>query len=140
MSHRKNGNSIGVALGAAVIGSLSLSQLAAASPAFQVRELASGYLLAAATEGACGLRRLDKNKDGKISFEEAAAAGVDRAHFDALDLNHDGVLDNAEIEATEAAMPKGTEGGCGGNKKDAKGAEGGCGGHGAEGGCGGLLG
>lgn len=122
MSHRKNGKSIGVTLGAAVIGSLSLSQLAAASPAFQVRELASGYLLAAAAEGKCGLRRLDKDKDGKISFEEVAAAGVDRAHFDALDLDRDGVLDDREIQAQEA--------------KDAKGAEGGCGGHGAEGGCG----
>ena len=50
----KIGNTLGVAIGAAFIGSLSLSQLAAASPAFQASDLASGYMLAAAGEGKCG--------------------------------------------------------------------------------------
>ena len=50
----KIGNTLSVAIGAAVIGSLSLSQLAAASPVFQASDLAAGYMLAAAGEGKCG--------------------------------------------------------------------------------------
>ena len=63
----KIGNTLSVAIGAAFIGSLSLSQLAAASPAFQASDLASGYMLAAAGEGKCG----EEDRE-----EECAAGGA----------------------------------------------------------------
>jgi len=137
----KIGNSLGVAIGAAFIGSLSLSQLAAASPAFQASNLAGGYMLAAAGEGKCGegkcgVEKMDTNKDGKVSMEEAKAAKMSRVeqHFKEADTNGDGQLDKAEFDAHHAAMKKKHhEGSCGGDKK----AEGSCGGKSAEGSCGG---
>ncbi|NCT67984.1 MAG: EF-hand domain-containing protein [Rhodanobacteraceae bacterium] len=159
----KLGNTLGVAIGATLIGSLSLSQLAAASPAFQVGDLAAGYMLAAGAEGKCGegkcgMAAMDKNKDGKVSADEAKAMGMSEAMFKSADTNGDGVLDAAEVKAHHAAMhkdggegscgsdmAKGSEGSCGGAMKAAdakkKDAEGSCGGHkGGEGGCGAMKG
>lgn len=145
----KIGNTLGLAIGAAFIGSLSLSQLAAASPAFQASDLASGYMLAMAGEGKCGegkcgVAKMDTDKDGKVSMAEATAGGFSESQVKAWDKNADGVLDGTELTAMHAAMDKGhkkgAEGSCGGDKK-AKGAEGSCGGDkkekGAEGSCGG---
>jgi uncharacterized low-complexity protein len=147
----KIGNTLGVAIGAAVLGSLSLSQLAAASPAFQAGDLASGYMLAMAGEGKCGegkcgVAKLDKDGDGKVSAAEAKAGHFSDGQFKAWDKNGDGQLDAGELTAMHASMDKhhgkkGAEGSCGGDKK-AKGAEGSCGGEmkakGAEGSCGGA--
>lgn len=162
----KIGNTLGVAIGAAFIGSLSLSQLAAASPAFQASDLASGYMLAAAGEGKCGegkcgVEKMDTNKDGKVSMEEMKAMKMNNLeeHFKEADTNGDGFIDKAEMDAHHAAMKmkghegscgdkKKAEGSCGGDKKKAEGscggekkaksAEGSCGGHkDAEGSCGG---
>lgn len=133
----KLGTTLGATLGAALLGSLSLSQLASASPAFQAGDLAAGYLPAAA-EGKCGLKMMDTDKDGSVSFKEAAAMGVDRAYFDNIDSNRDGVLDNAEFDAhhAERHKPAAT-----GSAQEAKAAEGSCGSHGgAEGSCGSLPG
>jgi uncharacterized low-complexity protein len=151
----KIGNTLGVAIGAAFIGSLSLSQLAAASPAFQASDLATGYMLAAAGEGKCGegkcgIEKMDSNKDGKVSMDEMKAmktANLEQ-HFKEADTNGDGFIDKAEMDAHHAAMKKkGHEGSCGGDKKKAEGscggdkkkAEGSCGGDkkSAEGSCGG---
>ena len=158
----KIGNTLGVAIGAAFISSLSLSQLAAASPAFQASDLASGYMLAAAGEGKCGegkcgVATLDKNHDGKVSMAEATAGGFSESQVKAWDKNGDGMLDATELASMHAAMDKGhmgkdsmkkgAEGSCGGDKKAAaakKAAEGSCGGDkkekGAEGSCGGARG
>jgi uncharacterized low-complexity protein len=145
----KIGNTLGVAIGAAFIGSLSLTQLATASPAFQASDLATGYMLAAAGEGKCGegkcgVEKMDANKDGKVSLAEMKQmkdAHVEE-HFKKADSNGDGFIDKAEMDAHHASMKghrKGAEGSCGGDKK---GAEGSCGGDkkGAEGSCGGLHG
>ncbi|MGN6519612.1 MAG: HvfA family oxazolone/thioamide-modified RiPP metallophore [Dokdonella sp.] len=138
----KIGNTLGVAIGAAFIGSLSLSQLAAASPAFQASDLATGYMLAAAGEGKCGegkcgIEKMDSNKDGKVSMDEMKAMKTAHLeeHFKEADTNGDGFIDKAEMDAHHAAMKKkGHEGSCGGDKKK---AEGSCGGKKAEGSCGG---
>lgn len=136
----KIGNTLSVAIGAAIIGSLSLSQLAAASPAFQVGDLASGYMLAAAGEGKCGegkcgVAKMDKNGDHKVSMDEAMANNFSESQFKAWDKDHDGSLDANELRAMHAIMDKGSmkkkgaEGSCGGDKKEKeKGAEGSCGG------------
>ena len=120
----KIGNTLGVAIGAAFIGSLSLSQLAAASPAFQASDLATGYMLAAAGEGKCGegkcgaskakvtqaegkcgegkcgdasFTRTDSDHDGKVSRDEFLAVARDRAgDFDRIDADHDGFISEAE--------------------------------------------
>jgi uncharacterized low-complexity protein len=131
----KIGNTLSVAIGAAVIGSLSLSQLAAASPVFQASDLASGYMLAAAGEGKCGegkcgVQKMDKNKDGKVEMSEAMANGFSESQVKAWDKDSDGSLDANELKAMHAILDtgkkKGSEGSCGGDKK--KGAEGSCGG------------
>ncbi len=150
----KIGNTLGVAIGAAFIGSISLSQLAAASPAFQIGDLSSGYMLAAAAEGKCGegkcgVAKLDKDGDGKVSMAEAKAGGFSESQVKHWDKDNDGSLDANELASMHAIMDKahagkkGAEGSCGGDKKD-KGAEGSCGGDmkgkGAEGSCGGMNG
>jgi uncharacterized low-complexity protein len=133
----KIGNTLSVAIGAAVIGSLSLSQLAAASPAFQASDLAAGYMLAAAPEGKCGegkcgVAKMDTNKDGKVEMSEAMAGGFSESQVKAWDKDSDGSLDANELKAMHAIMDgggakkKGAEGYCGGEKK--KGAGGSCGG------------
>ena len=136
----KIGNTLSVAIGAAVIGSLSLSQLAAASPVFQASDLASGYMLAAAPEGKCGegkcgVAKMDKDKDGKVSMSEAMAGGFSENQVKAWDKDKDNSLDANELKAMHAIMDnantkkKGAEGSCGGDKADKKkGAEGSCGG------------
>ncbi|HEX5124054.1 MAG TPA: hypothetical protein VFV97_12475 [Rhodanobacteraceae bacterium] len=136
----KIGNTLSVAIGAAVIGSLSLTQLAAASPVFQASDLASGYMLAAAEgkcgEGKCGVAKMDKDKDGKVSMQEAMANGFSESQVKTWDKNGDGYLDANELKAMHAIMDnggamkkKGAEGSCGGDKADKKkGAEGSCGG------------
>jgi uncharacterized low-complexity protein len=150
----KIGNTLGLAIGAAFIGSLSLSQLAAASPAFQASDLASGYMLAMAGEGKCGegkcgVAKMDTDKDGKVSMAEATAGGFSESQVKAWDKNNDGSLDGAELAAMHKAMDKGhkkgAEASCGADKKT-KGAEASCGADkgdkkekGAEGGCGGKL-
>ena len=131
----KSSKALGLAIGAALIGSLSLSQLAAASHAFQVSDLASGYMLATAEgqcgEGECGVATLDTNKDGKVSLAEAEAGGLTKSQFKGLDKNGDGSLDSTELGTMHAARDKGG--------KDAKAAEGSCGGHkDAEGSCGSM--
>lgn len=133
----KIGNTLGLAIGAAFIGSLSLSQLAAASPAFQVSDLASGYMLAAAAEGKCGegkcgVAKMDTDKDGKVSMAEAEAGGFSETQIKTWDKNADGTLDGTELAAMHKSMDKshmkkGAEGSCGGDKME-KGAEGSCGG------------
>ena len=142
----KIGNSLGVAIGATLIGSLSLSQLAAASPAFQVGDLAAGYMLAAGAEGTCGegkcgINLMDKNKDGKVTLEEAKATGIREAIFKAADANGDGVLDAAEVDAFTHKDKQGAAAAHGTSAKtgEAKAAEASCGGHkGGEGGCGAM--
>ena len=133
----KIGNTLSLAIGAAVIGSLSLSQLAAASPVFQASDLASGYMLAAAPEGKCGegkcgVAKMDKDKDGKVSMAEAMANGFSESQVKAWDKDNDGSLEANELKAMHAVMDsgdkkKGAEGSCGGDAKK-KGAEGSCGG------------
>ena len=131
----KIGNTLSVAIGAAVIGTLSLTQLAAASPVFQASDLAAGYMLAAAPEGKCGegkcgVAKMDTNKDGKVEASEAMAGGFSESQVKAWDKNNDGSLEANELAAMHAIMDKGAkkgaEGSCGGDKK--KGAEGSCGG------------
>jgi len=136
----KIGNTLSIAIGAAVVGSLSLSQLAAASPVFQASDLASGYMLAAAAEGKCGegkcgVAKMDTNKDGKVSMPEAMAGGFSESQVKAWDKNGDGSLDDGELKAMHASMDKkGKEGSCSADKKgkegscsaDKKGKEGSC--------------
>ena len=135
----KTGNTLSIAICTAVIGSLSLSQLAAASPVFQASDLATGYMLAAGAEGKCGegkcgVAKMDADKDGKVSMQEAMANGFSESQVKYWDKNHDGSLDANELRAMHAIMDKGAakkgaEGSCGGDKKDkSKGAEGSCGG------------
>jgi Ca2+-binding EF-hand superfamily protein len=53
-----------------------------------------------------GLKALDKDGDGRISRDEAAAAPRLAQHFDAIDTNHDGFLTKDELEAAHQAMQK----------------------------------
>ncbi len=144
-----------LAVGAAFVGSVSLTQIAHASNNFQLNQLNSGYMIAENAkapgdkgkegkcgEGKCGVAKMDTNKDGKVSKAEADAAHAQ--HFDQMDTNKDGFVDQAEWDAGHkgkegscGADKKGKEGSCGADKKgkegscgaDKKGKEGSCGGH-----------
>ncbi len=99
-------------------------------------------------EGACGMDKMDTNKDGKISKAEYAAAHKNGGgDFAKHDTNKDGFISAAEMKAAhegkcggdKAAEGKCGEGKCGGDKPAAapekKAAEGKCG----EGKCGGAM-
>jgi Ca2+-binding EF-hand superfamily protein len=49
------------------------------------------------------LKRLDKDGDGRISRDEAAAAPRLAQHFDQIDANHDGFLTPDELKAAHEA-------------------------------------
>jgi Ca2+-binding EF-hand superfamily protein len=53
-----------------------------------------------------GLKALDKDGDGKISREEAAAAPHLAKNFDRIDTNHDGFITPDELGAAHQAMRK----------------------------------
>ena len=57
-------------------------------------------------DGAGMFAKLDTNKDGKISREEAAAAPRLAEHFDAIDTNHDGFVTPDEMKAAHAKHAK----------------------------------
>lgn len=67
------------------------------------------------------LMELDKDKDGKVSREEAPEQM--QGFFDRLDSNADGAIDQAEVDAMRARRGGGEGGGPGG-----PGGEGGAGG------------
>jgi len=145
-----------LAVGVAMVGSLSLAQIAKADTGFVAKQLSSGYLLAAGEpakaaekkaegkcgEGKCGVAKMDSDKDGKVSKAEFMA--MHEKMFADADTNKDGMLSQAEIDAAH----KGMEGSCGGDKKKEgscgadkkKGTEGSCGADKkkAEGSCGGA--
>jgi uncharacterized low-complexity protein len=124
-----------LALGAAFVGSLSLSQMAQASSAFQLTPLLAPFA-AAGTEGKCGegkcsMDKMDTNHDGKATKEEAMAAGWTEAQFAKADTQHAGFLTQASFDAyhllnKSEPVKKGKEGSC---SADKKGKEGSCSGH-----------
>jgi len=118
---------VSLAIGTALLGSLSLSQLAIASDGFKAADLGSGYVLARAGddkkkegkcgEGRCGFSKLDTNGDGVISQAEWTAAKPDKAEkWAKLDADGDGQVTQAEWDAKH----KGKEGRCGEGKCGAK--------------------
>ncbi|HET7062956.1 MAG TPA: hypothetical protein VFI49_01685 [Rudaea sp.] len=126
---------IAIALGAAFVGTLSLSQIASASNTFQLGSLVAPYALAGtdakATEGKCGMEKCDANKDGKATKAEAMAAGWTEAQFNMADTTHQGFLTQASFDAYHLLNKsdggkKGKEGSC---SADKKGKEGSCSGH-----------
>ena len=124
-----------LAIGAAFVGSVALSQIAQASTTFQLNSLLAPYTAAGtdakAGEGKCGMDKCDANKDGKATKSEAMAAGWTEAQFDAADSKHQGFLTQADFDAyhllnkSEPAK-KGKEGSC---SADKKGKEGSCSSH-----------
>jgi uncharacterized low-complexity protein len=125
---------VGIALGTALLGSLSLAQLAVASDGFKAADLGSGYALAMAGdkdkegkcgEGKCGFAKLDANSDGTITAAEWTAAKPDKAdHWAKLDANSDGKVTQAEWDTAHKAMEgKCGEGKCGEGKCGSKAAD-----------------
>ena len=104
----KFGNTFGTVVGAVLVSSFAMMQLAVASPGFKVAEIASDHTRASASEGACGggncgAAMMDKNKDGKVSRTEALRYGFTQAQIKYADQNGDGVLDAAEVAAMKKA-------------------------------------
>jgi len=149
-----------LAVGAAIVGSLSFAQLAKADTGFVAKQLGSGYLLAGLAEGKCGegkcgVAKMDSNKDGKVSKDEFMAMKDHTGEqFAAMDTNKDGFISDDEMKAQHkgkegscSGAMKGKEGSCGSDKKGKegscsaamKGKEGSCSGEkkGKEGSCGG---
>jgi uncharacterized low-complexity protein len=126
---------LALALGAAFVGSLSLSQQAHASSTFHLNPLLAPFAAAATEgkcgEGKCGMSGMDANKDGKATKEEAMAAGWNETQFGKADAQHQGFLTQASFDAYHLlykadGSKKGKEGSC---SADKKGKEGSCSGH-----------
>ena len=127
---------IAIALGAAFVGSLALTQSAQAATGFQITPLLAPYAAAGTEgkcgEGKCGMAAMDKNHDGKATKDEAMAAGWNETQFAAADTSHQGFLTQASFDAyhllnkSDGGAKKGKEGSC---SADKKGKEGSCGGH-----------
>jgi len=128
-----------LAIGAAFLGTFSVSQMAQASSAFHLSPLVGGYMLAGTEgkcgEGKCGVAKMAKPGETAVSKDEAMAHGFSESQFKTWDTNHDGSLDAKELGAMHAAMDKkGKEGSCSADKKgkegscsaDKKGKEGSC--------------
>lgn len=91
-------------------------------PAASAASLASAVLLSAvmsapvyaddnASAGPGGLgQKVDTDNDGRVSRAEAQRSTTLKERFDALDTNHDGVLDAAQLAAPDSqAGARGTE-------------------------------
>jgi uncharacterized low-complexity protein len=128
-----------VAIGAAFVGSLALTQMANANTAFQITPLVNGYTLAGGEgkcgEGKCAVAKMAKAGETKVSMAEATAHGFSESQVKAWDKNGDSALDASELQAMHMAMDKkGKEGSCSADKKgkegscsaDKKGKEGSC--------------
>jgi uncharacterized low-complexity protein len=133
-----------VAIGAAFVGSLALTQTANASTAFQITPLVAGYTLAGegkCGEGKCAVAKMAKPGEKAVSKDEAMAHGFSESQVMAWDKNKDNMLDESELMAMHKAMDKkgmmhkkGKEGSCSADKKgkegscsaDKKGKEGSC--------------
>jgi uncharacterized low-complexity protein len=132
-----------IAIGAAFVGSLALTQTAKANTAFQITPLVGGYTLAGegkCGEGKCAVAKMAKPGEKAVSKDEAMAHGFSESQVMAWDANKDGMLDEAELTAMHAKMDKGMmhkkgkEGSCSADKKgkegscsaDKKGKEGSC--------------
>jgi len=142
-----------IAIGAAFVGSVALTQMAQANTAFQITPLMSGYTLAGSEgkcgEGKCAVAKMGKPGDKAVSKEAAMAHGFSESQVKTWDKNADGSLDDSELKSMHTAMDhkgkegscsadkKGKEGSCSADKKgkegscsaDKKGKEGSCGGH-----------
>jgi uncharacterized low-complexity protein len=140
------------AIGAAFIGSLSLSQVAQASSGFQLNQMKAGYMLAdqaapaagapaaKGKDGKCGEGKCGATK-GKKCMEMTDKAAQDKCMADAHPKGKEGSCsaDKKGKEGSCSADKKGKEGSCSADKKgkegscsaDKKGKEGSCsGGHG----------
>ena len=129
-----NKKPVAIAIGAALVGGLTL-----AGSAFAMQPLSSGYMVASASvgEGACGADK--KAAEGSCGGDKAAKAegkcGEGKCGMDAMDADKDGRVSRAEFAAKHkdadtnfamhdadsdgfitAAEMKATEGKCGGDK------------------------
>ena len=140
----KSETPLAIAIAAALLGSITIGDLAHANGVFQLTDLRTGYMVGALSgvgddavkekdlgadksngaQGSCGVARLDTDQDGKASRAEFDAANAET--FAGLDTNQDGSVDQDEMNgALKARAPKGEEGFCGADK--GKGKEGKCG-------------
>ncbi len=126
-----------LAVGAAFIGSIALTQMVHANSAFTVKPLVSGYMLAGA-EGKCGEGKCGATK-GKKCMEMPAKADQDKCMADAHPKGKEGSCsaDKKGKEGSCSADKKGKEGSCSADKKgkegscsaEKKGKEGSCSSH-----------
>jgi uncharacterized low-complexity protein len=96
-------------LSGAFLGSFALIPTAKASPVFQATELVAGTLLAQALEGKCGEGRcaaakLDTDRDGRVTYREAEAAGFSERQCRAWDKNGNATLEQNELAAMHAIL------------------------------------
>lgn len=105
----KASNSSIAMISGVLLSSVAITQLAGASPMFQVVDLVVASALTQSAEGKCGEGRcaaakLDTNRDGKVSYQEAEAAGFSEAQCKTWDKNEDGSLEANELAAMHAIL------------------------------------
>jgi uncharacterized low-complexity protein len=79
-----------------------------AGTGFQIADIVTRTALAQAEgkcgEGRCAANKLDTNHDGKVSYEEAMAAGFSEQQCRAWDKNKDRSLETNELAAMHAIL------------------------------------
>jgi uncharacterized low-complexity protein len=92
-----------------LLGSVAIAQLATAGSAFQMADIVTRSALSQVAEGKCGegrcaANKLDTNHDGRVSYEEAMAAGFSEQQCRAWDKNKDLSLEANELAAMHAIL------------------------------------
>ena len=105
----KTHESAAVLLSGTLLGSLALAQLVRAGSTFEINEIVTHAALAQTAEGKCGegrcaANKLDTNHDGKVSYEEAMAAGFSEQQCRTWDKNKDRSLETNELAAMHAIL------------------------------------
>lgn len=96
-------------LSGTLLGSLALAHVASAQTSFQMTGFLTRAALAQTAEGKCGegrcaANKLDTNHDGKVSYEEAMAAGFSEQQCRTWDKNKDRTLETNELAAMHAIL------------------------------------
>lgn len=92
-----------------LLGAVAVTQLATAGSAFQMADIVTRTALSQVAEGKCGegrcaANKLDTNHDGKVSYEEAMAAGFSEQQCRTWDKNKDRSLEANELAAMHAIV------------------------------------
>ncbi len=101
--------STSIVISGTVLASLAVAQTANAGPVFQITDIITHTAFTQTGEGKCGegrcaANKLDTNHDGKVSYDEAMAAGFSAQQCRTWDKNNNRSLEANELAAMHAIL------------------------------------